>query len=62
MDGDYPLIRGDQALFFIFNDDRNVHSETQGNKLKAEIHGMAYVFDLPGDTAFNNTIFMNYKI
>jgi hypothetical protein len=62
MDGDYPLIRGDQAMFFIFNDDRNFHSETQGNKLKVEIHGMAYAFDLPGDTAFNNTIFMNYKI
>jgi hypothetical protein len=62
MDGDYPLIRGDQALFFIFNDDRKVHSETEGAKLKAEIHGMAYVFNLPEDTAFYNTVFMNYKI
>ncbi len=62
MDGDYPLIRGDQALFFIFNDDRNYHSESQGNKLKAEIHGMAYVFDIPSDSAFFNTVFLNYKI
>jgi hypothetical protein len=62
MDGDYPLIRGDQALFFIFNDDRKIHSETQGNKLKLEVHGMAYAFNLPQDSAFWNTVFLNYKI
>lgn len=62
MDGDYPLIRGDQSLFFIFNDDRNLHTETGGVKMKVEIHGMAYAFDLPEDSAFNNTIFLNYKI
>jgi hypothetical protein len=62
MDGDYPLIRGDQALYFIFNDARNVHTETQGNPLNVEIHGMAYAFDLPNDSAFNNTLFLNYKI
>jgi Secretion system C-terminal sorting domain len=62
MDGDYPLIRGDQALFFIFNDDRNIHTETQGDKLKMEVHGMAYAFNLPQDSAFWNTVFLNYKI
>jgi hypothetical protein len=62
MDGDYPLIRGDQALFFIFNDDRRIHSETEGEKVKVEIQGMAYAFDLPGDSAFWNTVFLNYKI
>ena len=62
MDGDYPLIRGDQALFFILNDDRNVHMETEGEKLRVEIHGMAYVFNIPEDSALMNTVFMNYKI
>jgi hypothetical protein len=62
LEGDYPLIRGDQALFFIFNDARNYHSESQGNNLKIEIHGLAYVFDLPNDSAFKNTVFLNYKI
>lgn len=62
MDGDYPEIKGDQSLFFIMNDDRADHMETLGNKLKVEIHGMAYVFDLPGDSAFYNTVFLNYKI
>ncbi len=60
--GDYPLIRGDQALWFIFNDDMNYHSETQGAKLGIEVHGMAYEFDLPSDSAFKNTVFLNYKI
>jgi hypothetical protein len=61
MDGDYPLIKGDQSLFFIFNDDRT-HAETEGNRLRTEIHGMAYAFDLPSNPAFYNTIFLNYKI
>ena len=61
-DGDYPEIRGDQALFFIFNDDRGYHAESTGTKLRVEIHGMAYAFDMPGDSAFKNTVFLNYKI
>jgi hypothetical protein len=61
-EGDCPAIRGDQCLFFIFNDDRGNHQETLGNKLRAEIHGMAYAFDLSGDTAFSKTIFLNYKV
>ena len=61
-DGDYPEIRGDQCLFFIFNDDRGPHLESQGNKLRAEIHGMAYAWDIPTDSAFNNTVFLSYKI
>jgi hypothetical protein len=61
-DGDYPEIRGDQALFFIFNDDRGPHLETTGPKLRVEIHGMAYAFDMPEDSALNNTTFLNYKM
>jgi hypothetical protein len=60
--GDYPDIRGDQALFFIFNDDRGNHLETRGLKLRTEIHGMAYAFNLPGDSAFSKTIFLHYRI
>jgi hypothetical protein len=62
MDGDYPEIRGDQALFFIFNDDRGPHLESEGEKLRVEIHGMAYAFDLPDDSAFKSTVFLHYKL
>jgi len=61
-DGDYPEIRGDQCLFFIFNDDRDVHQESAGEKLRVEIHGMAYAWDLPNDSAFKNTVFLSYKL
>jgi hypothetical protein len=61
-DGDYPEIRGDQALFFIFNDDRDFHHESEGKKLKVEIQGMAYAFDRPNDTAFKNTTFLHYTV
>lgn len=60
--GDYPLIRGDQCVFFIFNDLRNMHSETQGNHIGLEIHGMMYQFNQPDNVAINNTTFLNYKI
>ncbi len=61
-DGDYPLIMGDEAVFTIFNDDRDLHKDSGGKKMKIEIHLMAYAFDLPDDSAFKNTIFLNYKI
>lgn len=60
-DGDYPNIPGDEAIFAIFNDDRQVHAETGGKKLKTEVHLMAYAFNIPGDTVFNNTIFLRFK-
>ena len=61
-DGDYPAIRGDQALFFIFNDDRDIHHESEGKKLKVEIQGLAYAFDMPNDTAFKNAVFLHYTV
>ena len=61
-DGDYPLIRGDQAIFFIFNDDRDFHTSSGGRKMKIEIHGMAYGFECTENEAFHNTIFLLYKI
>jgi hypothetical protein len=61
LDGDYPEIRGDQALFFIYNDDHGYHAESTGYKLKVEVHATAYAFDRPGDTAFKNTTFLHCK-
>ncbi|MFW6019920.1 MAG: T9SS type A sorting domain-containing protein [Bacteroidales bacterium] len=60
--GDYPIIRGDQAIFFIFNDAGVPNTESGGTPLGIEIHGMAYAFDCPKSEAFDHTIFMNYKI
>ncbi|MBI5540578.1 MAG: T9SS type A sorting domain-containing protein [Bacteroidia bacterium] len=61
--GDYPRIKGDQAVYFIFNDSMATHTETDGgNKLGLEVHAMAYGFDCNSDSAFWNTIFINYEI
>ena len=59
-DGDYPDIKGDQCLFFIFNDACG-HTETDGANIGLEVHAMVYAFDAPDDEALNNTIFYNYK-
>lgn len=52
----------DQALFFIFNDVRDIHTESEGMPLGIEIHGMAYAYNLPGDSALWNTAFLHYDI
>jgi hypothetical protein len=61
-DGDYPVIMGDEAIFTIYNDDRDTHKDSGGKKMKIEIHLMVYAFDMSDDSAFKNTIFFNYKI
>jgi|GEM_PF-572832 len=62
MAGDYPMIRGDEAIFFIFNDDRLAHGESGGNRIGVEVHGMAYAYNQPESEALNHTIFINYQI
>lgn len=60
MQGDYPIIRGDDAIYMIFNDDNRPNALTT-SPLGLEIHLMAYVFN---DTAraIQNTVFLAYRI
>ena len=54
--GDYPNIRGDEALYFIYNDRQDIDT----NKMGVEIHCMVYEYS---DTSIrNNTFFINYNI
>ena len=59
--GDYPLIRGDEATFSIFNDYTN-HDVLQGSPLFVEIHCMSYVFNEPQDEAMQYTLFQHFDI
>ena len=59
--GDYPCIKGDQALFMIFNDDRDVHTETGGQKMGFEFHAMLYAYSAPG-MWLDTVVFLNYKM
>ncbi len=60
--GDYPLIKGDECVFFLFNDDRFLHTDSDGKKLGVEVRAMLYAFDCPKDSALWNTVFLNFKI
>ena len=55
-DGDYPDIRGDEAVYVILND----QSGTNPNSLGIELHAMFYQFSSAG--YFNNTTFLNVNV
>jgi hypothetical protein len=58
--GDYPLIRGDVAIFSMFNDKRNSNGFSGGNQLEVEVHSMVYAYSQNGH--IGNSIFVNYTI
>lgn len=59
--GDYPLIRGDECTFSIFNDNLLPHTESGGQPFGIEVHCMTYGFNEP-DSAIANTIFAHFDI
>lgn len=65
-DGDYPLIKGDQYLYWIFNDNLASHTETGGLPLGIEVHASAYAYACPqlndSDEVMNLTTFYQYQI
>jgi len=60
INGDRPCIKGDLALFTVFNDDYT-HTETGGDSLRLEIHVMHYAYNST-DSALANTIFSEYSL
>ena len=59
-DGDYPLIKGDQSIFRVFNDIGNLHTETGGGQFGLEVHAMAYSYAQPGHV--NNSTYYDYTL
>jgi len=59
--GDYPKIKGQQAIYFIRNSDRFVSNSYTPNSM-LEFHGMVYAFDCPEDSAINHSVFVDYKV
>lgn len=59
--GDYPAIKGDQALYVILNDKGNV-KEPVSPSMNAEIHVMYYAYNNPANNAVYNTLFSDYRI
>lgn len=60
--GDFPLIKGDMAVYLVTNDDRAEHGESYSKKLGIEVHYMYYAYDRPGDSALKYTTFCDRKI
>lgn len=60
--GDYPMIRGDEALYIIYNDDNRLNPNTDTNSLGLEIHLMVYAYDDLKTYHLNNSIFFYYRI
>jgi len=60
--GDFPLTKGNQCIFLIYNDDRNNHTESGGEKLGIEIQALWYAYDQPNDSALQYTVFCNMNI
>jgi len=60
--GDYPDIRGDQAVFFMYNDAARPHVFSFSQRMGVEIQGMAYAFNCPVEESFANSIFVHYDI
>lgn len=56
--GEFPVIEGDQAIYFLFNDNA-VHEQSKGVPLEIEIHGMAFAYNKP---ELQNVIFVTYYI
>lgn len=66
--GDYPKIKGDQALYFIYNDQLlgATHTETGCLPMGIEVQAMAYAYgcasNLSGKPELGLTTFYDYKI
>lgn len=65
--GDYPEIKGDQMLWWVYNDNLSYHSGTKGIPLGIEVHASAYAFlydDAPDQDSdlINYQTFANFKV
>ena len=57
-DGDYPLIKGDEAIYWI----NHPLEKDSGRTLKFEYHWMLYAYDEPTDSTLNQTLFLQHTI
>ena len=61
-DGDYPVIKGDEMLWWVFNDAAGIHTETTGDPIKATVIAKAYGYDCSGNADIYNTLFLEFDV
>ena len=57
-DGDYPDIKGDQAIYIIRNDVGDLHTESGGEKIGLEMHIMYYAYKCDNYPELDHTVFV----
>jgi hypothetical protein len=62
LNGDYPEIKGDQAIYIIRNDVGDIHTHFDGEKMGIEQHIMFYGYRCDNHPELNNTLFVSMKI
>ena len=60
LSGEYPDVKGDQALWWVWSDNGPTHSATHGNPLGIEIHALAYGYSR--GTLIDNVIYYEYTL
>lgn len=58
--GDYPDVKGDQAIWWIYNDRGNTHTETGGEAIGLEVQATAFGFSTNDEV--NDMTFYDYKV
>lgn len=58
--GDYPDINGDQALWFVYNDKGNIHTESEAEAIGLEVQTMAFAYATNDE--INNMTFYDNKV
>jgi hypothetical protein len=67
--GDYPVFEdgnqnaiAEEVLWSVFNDNGDLHTQTNGNALKVEVQQTAYLFTCSNDPLLNKTLFVKHKV
>ena len=55
-----PQIFGDKALWWVYNDEGNIHTETHGNSIGLEVHAQAFAYSTSDE--INNCTFYDYIV
>jgi len=58
--GDYPLINGDEYIWWVFNDAGNVKEQSQTNPIGIEVQTSAFAYST--QDFLNNATFCNYRV
>ncbi len=58
--GDYPDVLGDMAIWWVYNDKGNVHTETGAAQIGMEVQALAFAFATTDEV--NNMTFYKYKL